>query len=186
VLEVQRPTLFVYRWGASVLRWELIPEDEGCRLIFTHALNGEGGWGDVLSVPRNAAGWDTCLARLEIRLEGRTDEVPEDFWYRRSEVYFEKFDLSDATLTDGVWRFEREIVAELDHVRSMIPASDDARWEVRESAPIGVRLVVTPAGEPTPELLAEWHLRLEAFYSAVFRTGPLRDRYREKLQSHSQ
>jgi uncharacterized protein YndB with AHSA1/START domain len=186
VLEIEHPTLFVYRWGSSVLRWELVPEGTGCRLIFTHALGGEEGGGDLLSVPRTAAGWDTCLARLEIRLAGRTETVPDEFWQRRNEHYFEEFGLGDATYTDGVWRFEREIVADLADVRALIPATGDARWEVRESAPIGVRLTVTPAGEPTPELLAEWHLRVAAFATSVFRTAPLRERYRRKLQSHSQ
>jgi uncharacterized protein YndB with AHSA1/START domain len=185
VLEVERPRLFVYRWADSVLRWELIPEGDGCRLVFTHTLGGTAPWGDRLSAPRQAAGWDVCLARLEIRLDGRTDDLPPELWVERSELYFERFGLAEGEVRDGVARFEREIVLPADQVRAKVPTGDGARWEVNEQ-PVGVRLVVTVPGEPTPELLAEWHLRLEAFYSSVHREDRLRDRYRAKLQSHSQ
>src|SRR5690242_4736333 len=47
VVEFEPPRLFAYTWGESMLRWELVPDGAGCRLIFTHTLGGDEPWGDA-------------------------------------------------------------------------------------------------------------------------------------------
>ncbi len=52
------------RWYGDLLRVELQPERNGCRLVFTHAFT------DRDTAARTAAGWDRCFARLDALLAG--------------------------------------------------------------------------------------------------------------------
>lgn len=58
VMELDPPRLLAYTWGNELLRWELRPDDSGCRLVFTHTFDDRSG------AARNAAGWHVCLDRL--------------------------------------------------------------------------------------------------------------------------
>jgi hypothetical protein len=112
VLELDPPRLLAYTWGRDVLRWEIVPEGDGCRLLFSHTL-GEGGLsGELPGTARNAAGWDVCLARLIARLDGDPD--PELAWFPLFEAYAERFGLGEGRVretADGVvLRFERDVV----------------------------------------------------------------------------
>ena len=40
VLEVDEPRVFMFRWNQDVLRIELIPDGDGCRLVFTQTIGG--------------------------------------------------------------------------------------------------------------------------------------------------
>lgn len=64
VLSVEPPRLLEYAWGKSVLRFELVEEKDGCRLIFTQSFD------DGSIAARNAAGWEMCLADLEAAFSG--------------------------------------------------------------------------------------------------------------------
>ena len=64
VLSVEYPRLLEYRWGESILRFELTAEGDGCRLHFSEAFE------DSSIAARNAAGWETCLRNLEEILRG--------------------------------------------------------------------------------------------------------------------
>jgi uncharacterized protein YndB with AHSA1/START domain len=94
VLEVDEPKVFMFRWNADVLRFELIPDGDGCRLVFTQTIGG--GTIGLLGAGRTAAGWDTCLDQLVAGLD------------------IEKFDLDKGTVTptDAGWqlRFTRDLV----------------------------------------------------------------------------
>jgi uncharacterized protein YndB with AHSA1/START domain len=69
VLEVDPPRLLSYTWGGDVLRFELIPEGEGCLLVFTDTFTEHG------KAARDGAGWHVCLDGLEAHLG---DGVPPD------------------------------------------------------------------------------------------------------------
>jgi len=57
VLEVDEPNALAFTWGEDTLRFELLPEGDGTRLILIDELPPD-------SAARNAAGWDRCLDRL--------------------------------------------------------------------------------------------------------------------------
>ena len=67
VLESEPPRLLAYTWGGQTLRFELEPDGDGTRLVFTHALPRE-------ETAKTAAGWQLRLDDLEARLAG--DESP--------------------------------------------------------------------------------------------------------------
>jgi uncharacterized protein YndB with AHSA1/START domain len=79
VLELDAPRLLVYTWGPETLRFELLDDDGGTRLLLTDVLA-------PASAARNAAGWDDCLDRLT----GRTPE--KGSWQPRFERYSATFE----------------------------------------------------------------------------------------------
>ncbi|HET8642784.1 MAG TPA: SRPBCC family protein [Pseudonocardiaceae bacterium] len=111
IIELDPPKVFAYRWGEDVLRWEILPEDGGCRLLFTHALSQAHG--GAAAAARNAAGWDECLAALTARLDQRlpSRQVPMP---HRIEDYVERFGLGRGEIVEGsngwVLRFVRDLV----------------------------------------------------------------------------
>lgn len=82
VLAVEPFRLLEYRWGETFLRFELVAEGDGCRLIFSESFE------DRSIAARNAAGWETCLTSLESLLEGRP---PEAFSMKVWRVHFERY-----------------------------------------------------------------------------------------------
>ncbi|WP_116045975.1 SRPBCC family protein [Amycolatopsis palatopharyngis] len=70
VLEFDPPKVYAFRWNTDVLRFEILPEEKGCVLVFTHVLGQDAGF----TAGRSAAGWDICLAALADRLDGREAE----------------------------------------------------------------------------------------------------------------
>jgi uncharacterized protein YndB with AHSA1/START domain len=112
VLELDPPKLLVYTWGDDVLRWEIVPEGDGCRLFFSQTIAGGGISGGRPGTARNAAGWDVCLGALAARLDG--EAPPETAWFPLFEAYAERFGLGEGTVRetdDGVAvRFERDVV----------------------------------------------------------------------------
>ena len=85
VTEFDPPRLLAYTWGPSELRFELEPDGDGCRLVFTDTLPRE-------ETAKNAAGWEVCLADLEARLAGgEPAERKEDAWPELHEYYAERF-----------------------------------------------------------------------------------------------
>ncbi|HEX6360216.1 SRPBCC family protein [Actinophytocola sp.] len=111
VLEVDEPKVFMFRWASDVLRIELIPDGEGCRLVFTQTIGG--GRIGFLGAGRTAAGWDACLDQLVAQLDGTPAPESAD-WLTPMAHYVEKFDLGKGTVTptDSGWRlhFARDLV----------------------------------------------------------------------------
>jgi uncharacterized protein YndB with AHSA1/START domain len=111
VLEVDPPKVYMFRWNQDVLRFELIPDGDGCRLVFTQTIGG--GPVGRLSAGRNAAGWDSCLNALAARLDGEEPE-PFDDWLGAMERYVEEFGLGrgEVMSTEDGWelRFARDLV----------------------------------------------------------------------------
>lgn len=120
ILELDPPKVYAFRWADSVLRFELIPDADGCLLVFTHTLGGRGTWGDPPSAARQAAGWDGCLELLAARLDGRQKSLDGPWWLERAEHYVEKFGLGEGEIRETengyLVRFERDLVQPVDEV----------------------------------------------------------------------
>jgi uncharacterized protein YndB with AHSA1/START domain len=85
VLECDSPRLLAFTWGEQMLRFELTPDGDGSRLVFTHAL-------DRAETAKVAAGWQVCLDELAARLDGwPKPEFPEDHWSGLHEAYAAEF-----------------------------------------------------------------------------------------------
>jgi uncharacterized protein YndB with AHSA1/START domain len=85
VTEFDPPRLLAFTWGTSALRFELEPDGEGCRLIFTDTLPREES-------AKNAAGWEVCLDSLEATLAGEEPgETGGDHWSELHERYADRF-----------------------------------------------------------------------------------------------
>ena len=110
VLEVDPPKVFMFRWSIDVLRFELIPDGDGCRLVFTHTVGG--GPVGRLAAGRAASGWDACLDVLAARLDGRTAEPRED-WLTQTERYIEEFGLAEGTVSATSGGFEVHFARDL-------------------------------------------------------------------------
>ncbi|WP_227982237.1 SRPBCC family protein [Nocardia spumae] len=123
VLEVDPPKAFMFRWNRDVLRFELIAEPPGCRLVFTHAL-GHGTLGR-LGAARTAAGWDGCLTALAAVLDGVDPGSPQERWLTRAQAYVEKFGLGRGraeTDADGRTR--------LRFTHDLVPQTAEGAWAV--------------------------------------------------------
>lgn len=205
VVECDPPKVFAYRWGHSMLRWELVPDGSGCRLLFTHTLDGTEGWADRLSAPRHAAGWDTCLDRLDARLAGRSDPATGS-WFARYERYAEQFGVTGGEVGAGpdeyLLRFERELVQPVAAAWSLLtgdgagpenadPAGAAAGtpppWSTSSAVPAGP---VTTAEPPrvleyswrhdgTPAGRVRWELTDQQFGSRVVLTQTVPSRLAE-------
>ena len=58
VVELERPRVFAFLWGEELLRFDLAPEGDGCRLTLTHHISNAD------EAARNLAGWHVCLDKL--------------------------------------------------------------------------------------------------------------------------
>jgi uncharacterized protein YndB with AHSA1/START domain len=208
VLEVDEPKIFMFRWNQDVLRIELIPDGDGCRLVFTQTLGGGG----VLGAGRTAAGWDTCLDALTAQLDG-TEPAERTDWLTPMEHYIEKFGLGYGKVESGAIHFARDLVwkppadvwavlttmptgrvvtSEAPHVLEYECApAGTARWEIVSDPTLGVRVELTvTAPTDLPATLATWHVRLEQLFATTMgtnrpwpedRTTELTKLYKEQL-----
>lgn len=87
VFSVEPPRLLEYRWGRDILRFELSPEGDGCRLVFVHSFE------DRSTAARNAAGWEMCFANLESILAARASAgIDMEAWGPLFERYVAEFE----------------------------------------------------------------------------------------------
>ena len=93
IVEWDEPRLFAFTWRSSgresqLLRFELEPDGDGTKLVFTHELPRP----DSAKV---AAGWELCLDDLELALaDTPRAEFPEGRWVELHEEYAEQFGVS--------------------------------------------------------------------------------------------
>jgi uncharacterized protein YndB with AHSA1/START domain len=196
VLEVDPPRLLVYSWNDDVLRWEVVPDGDGSRLLFSQTL-AEGRSGSA----RNAAGWDVCLAGLGARLDG--EQAAELEWFPRFEAYAERFGLGEGSVRetgDGVvLRFERDVVQPPPEVwafltqgtkpevgatapRRFSPAPPGAvsavepermlafervRWTLEPSMPGSLIVVEEILPEVRPRTAAAWQVHMELLVAGL-------------------
>jgi uncharacterized protein YndB with AHSA1/START domain len=101
VTEFDPPRLLAYTWGTSALRFELEPDGDGCRLVFTDFLPREES-------AKNAAGWEVCLENLEARLAGAdAGEPPEADWSELHEHYASRFDVDPEVGRRAIREYKR-------------------------------------------------------------------------------
>ncbi|QFZ22381.1 SRPBCC family protein [Saccharothrix syringae] len=121
VLELDPPRVFAFRWSTDVLRFELLPHERGCLLVFTAVLGAERG------AARDAVGWDTCLAALEARLDDRPFSGGGEV-LGAIERYTREFGLDTGRFEDGVVRFVRDLVwRPLDEVWAVLTGGEGGR-----------------------------------------------------------
>ncbi len=73
------PKVLEYSWEDERLRYELTPDGEGCRLVFTTTVSERS------IAPRDGSGWHACLDGLEAALDGKPARSAEF----RPELYAE-------------------------------------------------------------------------------------------------
>jgi uncharacterized protein YndB with AHSA1/START domain len=194
VLEVDEPKVFMFRWNSDVLRIELIPDGDGCRLVFTQTLGG--GRVGYLGAGRTAAGWDSCLDQLVAQLDGSSVPPRED-WHTPMAYYIEKFGVGDGTVDGAELRFARDLVWKppaaswqllMDGIDSgIVPPGQvvrteeprvleyewqrggTVRWEFLSDPKLGerVELTLTAPADLRAAALATWHHHLELFFAVT-------------------
>jgi uncharacterized protein YndB with AHSA1/START domain len=65
ITELDPPRAFAWTWGVEEYRFELEPDGDGCRLVFTHVFNPDLG-----PQEQHERGWRAYFARLEAHLAG--------------------------------------------------------------------------------------------------------------------
>ncbi|QFU85842.1 SRPBCC family protein [Amycolatopsis sp. YIM 10] len=142
ILEYDSPKVYAFRWNSDVLRFELLPAEAGCVLVFTHTLDE----GAHFTAARTAAGWDTCLAALLAQLDGRTEE-PLD--HRPLMVsYLREFDLARGEVTEDGVRFVLDVVwRPFDTVWAAL--SGGKTVEIGQKPPLPFTIGPVPAGQVT-------------------------------------
>ena len=91
LVEYDPPRVLAYTWGDDLLRWELEPKRDGCRLVLLHIFD------DRFKAARDAAGWHLCLDALETRLAGASPGAPTGEraipggWPELNAVYEQRF-----------------------------------------------------------------------------------------------
>lgn len=87
ILELKLHEVLEYTWGEDRVRFELFPEQSGCRLVLTEKLTKVTD-----HTPRDIAGWDVCLDAIEALLDGSVIESRKDIWQVKYEQYVQAFD----------------------------------------------------------------------------------------------
>jgi uncharacterized protein YndB with AHSA1/START domain len=82
ILELKMYSVLEYTWGEDIVRFELYPEPEGCRLVLIEKIK------EITNhTPRDLAGWHVCLDVIHALLDGRTIESREEEWKKWYEEY---------------------------------------------------------------------------------------------------
>jgi hypothetical protein len=71
------------RWGSDTLRFEIVPDGDGCTLTLTDTFD------EVGKAARDAAGWHECLDNLEHELDGTPPLAPGERWVHVHAAYVE-------------------------------------------------------------------------------------------------
>ncbi|WP_255632278.1 SRPBCC domain-containing protein [Amycolatopsis sp. TNS106] len=103
LLESDPPKVFAFRWANDVLRFEILPQADGCLLVFTAVVSSK------LSAGRDVPGWITCLDALVAHADGTEFEPPTE-WLSRIEYYIAKFGLDEGTDNPDGIHFARDLV----------------------------------------------------------------------------
>ncbi|WP_231114478.1 SRPBCC domain-containing protein [Lentzea aerocolonigenes] len=121
VIESDPPKVFAFRWLNDVLRFEILPREDGCLLVFTAVVTNK------LSVGRDAPGWTTCLDALVAHADGTKFEPPTE-WLPIIEHYIAEFGLDEGTDEPAGVTFVRDLVWKpLDEVWQLLTEGiDDA------------------------------------------------------------
>jgi uncharacterized protein YndB with AHSA1/START domain len=93
VLACEPPSLLEFRWGSDVIRFEIVPNPQGCTFVLTDTFAELG------KAARDAAGWHVCLDFLEQHLQGAAPPWSSgEHWAQVHPGYVEKFGPDAATM----------------------------------------------------------------------------------------
>ena len=163
IVELEPPHVLAWEWADERYRFELAPDGDGCRLVFTHVFDERYG-----PAAQHAAGWEAYLARLAAHLAGGelSEERAHDAIGELHERYAARFGDDPAagrsmiarmsfrgpTLDDGpVLRLERRYGHPVERVwRALVEPAELAHW-FPSDAPMEV-----VDQEPPRLLVARW------------------------------
>jgi hypothetical protein len=77
-------SILEYTWAEDLVRFELNPEIDGCKLVLNEKLTKITD-----HTPRDLAGWHVCLDVINALLDGQTIESRKDEWQKWYEKYSE-------------------------------------------------------------------------------------------------
>ena len=83
VLACSPPALLEIRWGTDILRFEIVPDADGCTLTLTDTFD------EVGKAARDAAGWHECLDNLGHHLDGTPRLAAGERWRQVHAAYVE-------------------------------------------------------------------------------------------------
>jgi uncharacterized protein YndB with AHSA1/START domain len=170
VLEFDPPRVFAITWNGEVLRWELLPADDGCLLVLSHTFD------DHFGAASFSSGWTLCLEAMDLHLLGNPADVAPDTGVLHDR-FVELLGLNKGTAeetADG-WqiRFERQLTRPAETVRPLLASYErlNVHWELTEGTGNGARLILTETGLETPdEALATWRERLDGLAADLLKT----------------
>ena len=178
VVTVDPPNVFSFTWGGELLRFELTPDGEGTRMVFTQVLSHPS------VAARNGAGWHVCLDELDGLLDGRVEADAVGAEADGFAVYDEYVAAvgppAGVPGPDGSMTWERGPHVDPEKVREVVSADvegwggsahagEPLRWDVSggDGATL-IRLTHDGIGDDV-ELAATWHallLQLDMYLAA--------------------
>ncbi|MCJ8008576.1 SRPBCC family protein [Lederbergia wuyishanensis] len=87
ILELKMHSILEFTWADDVVRFELLPEAEGCQLILKEKINKMTD-----HTPRDLAGWHVCLDVINALLDGKTIQNRKVEWEKWYPKYVEAVD----------------------------------------------------------------------------------------------
>ena len=168
VIAFDPPTVFSFTWGAEVLRFELHPDGDSTRLVFTQLLSHRS------VAARNGAGWHGCLTGLDHLLGVPTDDDDPGFGVYHQ--FVERMGPEPGAPADGPDGFGDALTWELGHhvaperVRDAVSdpdeldewgggsrADDHVHWDIRSAGSGSVVRITVDGAAADPALAATWH-----------------------------
>jgi uncharacterized protein YndB with AHSA1/START domain len=168
------PHVFSFTWGGELLRFELSPDGDGTRLLFTQVLSHPS------VAARNGAGWDACLRELDRLLDAPT--APERDWTDVYADYVRRIGPPTGVPSGGAVTWERATHVDAARVRAATSepeeigawgaadhAGEPLRWDIQASD-AGTTYRLTHGGiGADAALAATWHallLQLDMYLAA--------------------
>ncbi|WP_341538182.1 SRPBCC domain-containing protein [Paenibacillus xerothermodurans] len=84
IIELKAQSVLEYTWGEDRVRFELYPEEGGCRLILIQKIHKISS-----HTPKDLAGWHVCLEVIGLLLDGKRLDSREDEWEKWYQKYSE-------------------------------------------------------------------------------------------------
>lgn len=75
ILELEVNAILEFTWDKDIVRFELYPESEGCRLVLIEKISNITD-----HTPRDLAGWHVCLDVIQALLDENTIESRKAEW----------------------------------------------------------------------------------------------------------
>ncbi|MGO4548841.1 SRPBCC family protein [Paenibacillus sp. 2TAB23] len=86
ILEFKEQEVLAFAWDKDQVRFELIPEFDGCRLVLVEKLITI-----TAHTPRDIAGWDVCLDVIQSLMDGSAAINRKASWQTKYEQYVQAF-----------------------------------------------------------------------------------------------